>query len=112
VAARRRSATGHEPGRGSDELRPPRYDLRARICASREAIDAGIEADAARFSRSQRAVEPRASAITKAVATTNATAVTVSHITTGSPPVRPQVFRLPVVPGGRTTISLTGASNK
>ncbi len=52
---------------------------------------------AVRFSRSQRAVDVRASAITRAVATTNPTAVSVSDDTTGHPPMQPQTFRLSVV---------------
>jgi hypothetical protein len=52
---------------------------------------------AALFSRSQRAVDVRASQITRAAARTNPTAVTISHDTTGSPSLRPSTFRPPVV---------------
>jgi hypothetical protein len=54
-------------------------------------------ARAALFVRSHRAVDERASAITRAVTTTNPTTVNVSEATAGSPPMRPRVFRLPVV---------------
>jgi hypothetical protein len=64
-------------------------------------------ARAARFSRSQRAVELRASATTRAVATRNPTAVTVSHNTTGPPPVRAAGVPAPGRPCGKTTIPLT-----
>jgi hypothetical protein len=64
------------------------------------------------FSRSQRAVDARASAITRAVVMTNASAIRVSDNTASPPPMRPRVFRLPVVRSSVPTIPPTGRGSK